>query len=62
MIKEELFRNKRTGEIVTGSHAIKEFYKTHNGMESWTDEYLPTGSYSDEDLSPPDFTKVMRKK
>lgn len=62
MIKEELFINKRTGEIVTGSCAIREFYKTHNCMESWTDEYLPIGSYSDEELSPPDFTKVMRRK
>lgn len=57
-MKSEYFMNRVTGELLEDTLAIKEFYRTHGALESWLDEWQPTGEYSDMDLEAPNFSAV----
>ena len=59
MLHDEYFMNKITGELMTGTAAIKEFYKTHGALERWADEWMPTGMEADEILDAPNFTGAV---
>lgn len=61
MVHDEEFMNVYTGEILTGTQAIHRFYaeEKHSGLESWTDEWKPTGDEAEETLEMPDFTNVF---
>ena len=63
---DEIVISKETGEALTATQAIHEFYKTHGIMEAWTDEYELTGESATPDifgkdayLAMPDFTNVL---
>lgn len=62
MLKFNLMMNKETGDLVTYSQAVKEFYKTPRGyLECVWDAYVETDIESDEDISFPDFLNLYRK-
>jgi len=61
MLKHYYFQNKNTGEIVTYSQAMKEFYKVkRNCLESIFDEYEETNLLSNENVEMPNFLEVTK--
>lgn len=56
-VHDELWYNNETGEVVTATQAIRDFYKENDWFLSWTDFYTFTGQYSDTTIDAPDFTK-----
>lgn len=58
-VHDELWRNNETGEVVTATQAIRDFYKVNDWSLSWTDYYTFTGQYSDTMIDAPDFTKPI---
>lgn len=51
--------NRETGELLPSSQAIREFYKTHNAMDNWYDEWIETDIPTGEYMSMPCFTSVL---
>lgn len=60
MLFDELFMNVETGEVLPGTAAIREFYRSHGALEAWTDIWVPTGEMSEEILTAPDFASAIR--
>ena len=58
-VHDELWYNNETGEVVTATQAISEFYKTNAWDAQWTNYYTFTGLYSDTTIDAPDFTKSV---
>lgn len=62
MIKErvhdELWQDNETGEVITATQAISEFYKANAWDAQWTNYYTFTGLYSDTTIDAPDFKKA----
>lgn len=58
-MKDILFMNNETGELLPSTEAIKDFYKSHNILEAWTDLWTETKLEAENDLIFPDFTKVF---
>ena len=59
MLRDELWMNKETGEILPATLAIKDYYKTHGALERWTDLWENTGDYADTFISFPDFINAL---
>lgn len=52
--------NKETGELVPAHVVIKNFYKTHGYMDSWTDEWIETDIEVENSFIPvPDFANAI---
>lgn len=60
MLKEEYVMNIETGEILTVSAAIRDFYKTHGALEPWTALWKFTGEEADSYLAAPNFAATVR--
>ena len=58
-MKDVYFVNKLTGEMLPSSEAIRDFYKTHGALESWTDEWTETNEETGEYLSMPNFVNAI---
>lgn len=58
-VHDELWYNNETGEVVTATQAIRDFYKENDWFLSWTDYYTFTGQYSITMIDAPDFTKTV---
>lgn len=55
------FMNKETGELVPGLEVIRNFYKIHNALDSWTDFWIETDTpVKDSFLDFPDFAKCVK--
>lgn len=59
-MNDELWMNNTTGECVPATRAIREYYRNHGPLDSWTDDYTPTGEYSESTIEAPDFTRSIR--
>lgn len=59
MLRDELFVNKETGEVLPATMAIKDYYKSHGPLEAWTDLWEATGDYADIFISVPDFVNSL---
>ena len=57
-MKDVYVVNKLTGELLPAQTAIREFYRDHGILESWTDLYEETEYLLDDgdELPPPDFS------
>ena len=53
-MKEYYYMNKDTGELKSGTQAIKDFYSVPRGyMDAWTDEWILTNTeISADELEP----------
>jgi len=58
-VHDELWYNNETGEVVTATQAISDFYKENDWFLNWTDHYTFTGQYSVTTIDAPDFTKTV---
>ena len=60
-MKDELVMNKNTGELIPATKAIYLFYtvEKHKALESWLDDYEPTGIDADNEITAPDFTQSI---
>jgi len=58
-MKDVYFMNKETGEILPSSVAIKDFYKTHGILESWTDLWEETNMETETEMASPDFSNIF---
>lgn len=60
-VHDELWENNETGEVITATQAISDFYAVNAWDARWTDFYTFTGLYSDTTLDAPNFeTAVLR--
>lgn len=59
MLKEEYYMNRETGEILTATAAIHDFYKTHGALDRWTDLWIFTGDYAETTITAPNFINVI---
>lgn len=61
MLHDEEFYNIYTGEVLPATKAIQQFYSEpgRGCLDSWTDEWKPTGNMSEEYIDIPDFTKAI---
>lgn len=61
MLTHYYFMDKKTGELVTYSQAKKIFYSIkRTAFESIFDEYTETDIKSNEKVTKPDFTTVLK--
>jgi hypothetical protein len=60
-VHDELWYDNETGEVMTATRAIKEFYNTNEWFERWTDYYTFTGEYSVETIDYPDFERIVQE-
>jgi len=53
--------NIETGEILTGTQAIQQYYgiEKHGCLDAWTDEWKPTGEQASNLLDVPNFAQVI---
>ena len=58
-VHDELWEDNETGEVVTATQAISEFYAVNTWELNWTNYYTFTGFYSDTMLDAPDFGKAV---
>jgi len=58
-VHDELWYNNETGEVVTATQAIRDFYRENAWFLNWTDYYTFTGQYSVTTIEAPDFTKTF---
>lgn len=61
MVHDEYFMNIETGEILTGTQAIQQYYgiEKHGCLDAWTDEWKPTGEQASNLLDVPNFAQVI---
>jgi len=60
-VRDELWQDNETGEVITATQAISEFYKANAWDAQWTNYYTFTGLYSDTTIDAPDFTKAVNE-
>lgn len=60
MIKDVYSMNNKTGEILPTMQAIAEFYKTHNALDAWTDEWTPTDIEAENEIQIPNFLQTIK--
>ena len=59
-MKDVYAMSLETGELVPVTKVIREFYKTHNALDAWTDLWEPTSiPVEDSDLAAPDFLGAL---
>lgn len=58
-MKDELWMNTETGELVEATKIIRDFYKAHGALEDWTIGWIFSGLYSDETISAPNFAAAV---
>ncbi len=56
-VHDELWYNNETGEVVTATQAIRDFYRENAWFLNWTDYYTFTGQYSVTTFDVPDTKK-----
>lgn len=61
-VHDELWENNETGEVITATQAISEFYKVNTWDARWTNYYTFTGLYSDTTLNVPNFRNTVELK
>lgn len=55
------FMDRETGELIPGTDAIREFYKTHGPLDAWTDQFEETTiPVEDQFINIPDFTTTIK--
>lgn len=59
-VKDELWTDNETGELMTATEAIHRHYITFDIFSDWTKYYTFTGQYSNELIEYPDFSKAIR--
>lgn len=59
-MKDIYLMKKSTGEIEPATKVIRDFYKTHDALDAWTDEWIETDlEVEDIKIDLPDFTRVI---
>lgn len=57
---DELWEDNETGEVITATQAISEFYRDNTWELNWTNYYTFTGQYSDTMLDVPEFETTVK--
>ena len=59
-MKDVYFMNRETGELLPSCEAIRDFYKTHNILDDWNDEWQETKIETNTYMKFPDFANVLK--
>lgn len=61
MLYQEEFINVDTGEVLSASAAIRQFYteEKHGALENWRDVWKKTGRYTSDIVDAPNFAAAV---